>query len=681
MAQDSPAKAPSMNASSPGTHGLLKTIRRRRNVIAAVLIAGLSLTIIALGLVKPRYTARSLLLVEHTSSAQAAAPAHGLMILNEREILRSRTVARKVIERLNLMSDPEFNPLFKDTVKEKTAAKTFKHLSVYGSELSTLPPEVVDRSIAHMITNFQQKLKVSSIPGSFALQIEFTSLDPNKAALITNAIADIYIEQRLEEKLRATKKLTAWLDGRMLELREQLSGLNDQIVTAQAENSDAQAQIIRRPGQIKTAQEVINSSLVTRLKVEAVTLSGELSELSGRYGSKHPAIINLKSKLGEVKKAIRAEMVKTTKPKRKISDISPEELEEQRYKDSDALVKLSELEREAASASLILKAFQKAYERLAQKEELQEPEARVLSYAIVPLSASFPDRALFLSISGLISLLMGFAFALLIERLDNSFRSPGQLETMARFPCYGLIPLVEKMDKLDLSGYVLSKPSSTVAESVRTLRMVLKLRAPSDDKPKVVSVTSSFPAEGKTTLSVWLARLAAKSGEKVIIIDADLRRPNVHKALGQDNDTSLVEYLTGKKELNEVIKKDASTGAHMIYGRSVPNSALDLVSSDKFASLVSSLRQVYDLIIIDSPACLAVPDARVLANMSDQMLYAVSWDKTQREAIMSGVKQFADMGYEKLAFVLTNVDVRRHVRYGYGDTVYCYGRYGEYCAE
>ena len=134
-------------------------------------------------------------------------------------------------------------------------------------------------------------------------------------------------------------------------------------------------------------------------------------------------------------------------------------------------------------------------------------------------------------------------------------------------------------------------------------------------------------------------------------------------------------------KLNQVVNKDDPSGAHIICARAVANSALDLISSEKMRKLIKSLKETYDLVILDTPAALAVSDARILASESDFTLYIVEWDKTPREVVTTGVKQFSDFGYENLAFVLSGVDVRRHARYGYGDTAYYYGRYREYYQE
>ncbi|MCK6418589.1 MAG: polysaccharide biosynthesis tyrosine autokinase [Alphaproteobacteria bacterium] len=744
----SSAEAPGIEAD---IRSLLLMLWRRKLFIIGTVFMGLALMAIAITFITPRYTARALILIESNNNQPYAkelqlvlggAQFDTTLILGEIEVLRSRTMARQLIERLDLMNDPEFNsripfsqPDNPEKKQEQKPSKaegkreilgSFKQLSVYSAEIDSLPPEVIDRQIAEVVTQFLDNLNVRAIPGSFAIQVEYTSSDPNKAALIANAVVDTYIEQRLEEKFKSTKKVTDWLDKRLSELRqqvesseaavqeykvrnnlvegtrnvvsaEQLSELNSQLVLAKAMKAETEARLAqiqalsKSPSKFENASSIVNSAVIQNLKQQEVTLMGRLSELSSRYGPKHPHIIKAIAELEEIRRALQLELGKVVDQTRNEVHFAQarvealegglRELSGQRQEDNEAMIRLRALEREAEATRLIYDTFLEAYKRSDNQEELQDAQARVISYAIVPQAPSYPNRMLLLSLSAAISLFIGLAMAILIEKLDNTFRSANQLENMIGFPCFAMIPAVEGVQQNELSGYTVTKPSSTVAESVRTLRMVLNLRSPQKDKKsKVITITSSFPGEGKTTLSVWMARLAAKSGEKVILIDADLRRPNVHRTMGENNDSSLVDYLTGQKDLSSVIHKDPISGLHVLFGRSVPNSALDLLSGDKMKKLVASLQQVYDLVILDSPACLAVSDARVLAMMSDQTLYGVAWDRTPREVVMSGVKQFSDMGYRNLAFVLTNVDVQRHVRYGYGDTVYYYGRYKEYYA-
>lgn len=713
---------------------------RRRLVILGMILLGVSTMAVILNYIVPQYTARTLILVETNANANYPKELQALfsnirfdtsIVLSEIEVIRSRTMARRVVERLDLMADPEFNPRLQMSLNGSLSIPgdeaALESISLYQKQLEEMPPEVYDREIAGVISRFLDRLMVRSLPGSFAMQIEFTSIDPEKAALIANSVADTYIEQRLENKFRATKKLTDWLDKKLAELKkqvdkaetkildfkaenevvegvrtivsaEQLSVLNSKLVDAKADKAEAEARLnlIKEAkndaASLESAPQVINSDLVRNLKLQENALNKRLSELSIRYGPKHPIILQVKNEIEEVQQSIKAEIeniaqsieneVRYAKARIDVLQEGLEQASGDRLEDNTSQIRLKRLERDAASTQLIFETFLESYRRSDKREELQEPEAKIISYAIVPNTPVYPNKILFMSLSAAVSLFLGLAIAILLEKMDNTYRSANQLENSLGFPCYALIPYIPKLSMVETANYVMTKPSSTVAESVRTLRTVLNLRPhPSGDKPKVVTITSSFPGEGKSTLSVWMARTAAKSGEKVIVIDCDLRRPNVHRSIGKKNDLTIVEYLTGMNELDEVIQTEDPSGAHMIYARSVPNSALDLVSSSKMRKLVESLKQVYDLVILDSPACLAVSDARVLGKMSDQTLYAVSWDDTPREVVASGVKQFIDMDYKPLAFVLSNVDVRRHVRYGYGDTVYYYGRYKEYYAN
>lgn len=714
---------------------------RRKYVIFGIMLIGFSLTIIALTLIKPQYTARSLVLVETDQRSNVPAELKPLidnyvridstLVMNEIEVIRSRSMARKVIERLELLTDPEFNMAYRESLKEYAPElleqkQTYKSFNVFKSELGSLPPEIVEHQINTVVTRFLQNLSVRSIPGSYAIQIQFVSPDPAKAALIANTTADLYIEERLEEKFNASRKLTDWLDGRLQELRnqvresemavaeyraknnltegirtyistEQVSQLNAQLINAKASLAEAQARLSqiralsKEDGAIETSGDILRSDFIQKLRADEASLMQEYADLSNRYGERHPAIVKLKTELSGLRAQIKQEMqkvaasianeVEVAQARVKALQDGLDDLKAVRDVENEKLVRLNELTREAESNRMIFDNFLQTYKRSDEQDELQEAQARVISYAAVPARPSYPDRMLFLSLGLALSLFIGMFLSFLLEKMDNKFRSARQLEKFCGFPCFALIPSVKSKTQKELVQFILEKPSSTVAEAVRTLRTVINLRARRNGaKPKVITITSSFPGEGKTTLSGWLSRLAAKSGEKVILIDGDLRRPNVHRSFGRNNDLTLVEYLTGKNKLEEVILKDDPSGLHIICAKSVPNSALDLVSSDKMETLVAALRKEYDLVVIDSPACMAVSDARILATYSDEIIYTVGWDKTPREVVMSGVKQFSDMGYNNLAFTLTNVDVKRHVRYGYGDTVYYYGEYQEEAA-
>ncbi len=700
---------------------LLMLLWRRKWVILTFVVAALVIATLITFTLSTRYTAQALVRIESENINQSSINLENFLsenrldtalVLSEVEVLRSRTVAAAVVERLQMIGG-EAAP------QQKSG--NFKTLSVTSQDSDN---RLMSGRETRLVNKFLKNLSIKSIPGSYVIQISYTDTDPKMAALVANTVVDVYLEKRLEQKFNATQKVTQWLDRRLQTLREQvrvaeqavenyranndliggaryevtaqqISELNSQLVLAKSDRAEAEARLQdMKSGAIDSAgadsADVMNARLVQDLKKTETDLLRRKADLSSRYGPKHPAMININAELADLRANLRAESAKvagTLEAELEIAQARVDslqktlnELQNTKRGENQDMIALRELEREAESTRLIYDNFLNTYKRSDQKEQLEGPEAQVLSYAAVPEQPSYPNKPLIISLAAAIALFLGITFVLVLEKLDNAFRSASQLESSTGYPCFGLIPIAEGSSKGGIADHILNKPSSAVAESIRTLRMVLNLRAGSniEERPKVVTITSSLPAEGKTTLSSWLGRAAAKSGEKVIIIDCDLRRPNLHRIMRKSNDKALVDYLTGDVALDKVINKDDPSGAHVIYARTVSNSALDLISSEKMRKLIASLKQAYDLVILDTPACLAVSDARILASESDYTLYVVEWDKTPREVVTTGVKQFSDFGYENLGFVLSSVDVKRHARYGYGDTAYYYGRYKEY---
>lgn len=671
--------------------GFLLLLWVRKWSVLVVVLIGLSLTSIGMASVSSLYMGRTLVLIEVPKGEQGDS-----ILYNEIEIFRSRVMARRVADRLNLMSDPEFNGRF--DYKEGVVGKGFKKLSVYGSELETLPENAAEKGIDAVVSHFLKMLDVRLIDGSNVIEVEFMSVSANRAALITNSIADLYLEKRFDKEFQVAQKQSSELKSRLSELQEQVENSEQAVIDyslqhplvgeLEASSDEAYLEMNSQLAAARTKYTAVearlarvrkhgddSSSVIQGLKGEKMKLEGGLAILSARYGDKHPDIINAKSEIEELRSSIvleKRKVLATLKSDVKSSAARVRSLEEalaelkgKSSDDKEIVAQLNILKREAQSAQLVFDAFLEAYQQRDVSADEKKLEARVLSYAVSATQPSYPNKLLWWGIGIVLSLLVAVGVVALLEKLDNTFRRASQLEAMFDYPCYGLIPQMAIGSQRELADYIVSKPSSALAESVRTLRTVLNLRTKKGNKKtKVVTVTSSLSGEGKTVLSVWLGRLAAKSSEKVIVIDADLRRPDVHHCVGQSNDATLVDYLTDQKELADIIQKTDPSGVHMIYGRSVPNSALDLVSIEKMAKLVEKLRKAYDLVIIDSPACLAVSDAQVLANMSDHTVYAVEWGKTSRDVVASGVKKFIEMENANVSFVLTCVDMERYAKYG-----------------
>lgn len=665
----------------------------QRIFILSVVLFSLLIATIILSFITPVYTAQTLTLIETSKT-------YGTR--NEVEVLHSTTFVKQIIEKLSLMNDPEFNRRL-DHKSNQNKLREFKTLSVYGSELEKLPSEMVDRQMADIILNVQRHLHVRQVPHTYAIEINFSSFDPVKAALIANSFADFYASSNsddielseLQQKFQISEKnFQNYMSQNGIENNvEQIAELKAQLTAAQYKHDELKTKFdhfkdaLKNPEKTENIASSLESGLITKLRIQQSDLANDFSQLASRYGPKHPKIIKIKAAIEDIKRSIRHETrvvlenmeddvafasKRVTVLRQGLADI------EQGGNHGSDPEKFKNFKKSYDDAKFNLQSYLQNHPDQASHAST----ARVVSYAVVPQFPSYPNKAFVIVVCTILSFLSACLIVLFKERFKKTYRSATHLEATLGFPCYALIPSVKKTNLKDLGLHTIAKPSSTVSESVRTLRLVLNLRRPKDQpRPKVITITSSLPGEGKTTLSLWMARLAAKSGEKVVVIDCDLRRSRLHTVIGKTNEVSLVEYLTGQKDPDKVIQKDEESGAHVIYGRPVPNTALDLLNSDKMRKLVESLRQVYDLVILDAPACLAVSDARVLAGISDHLIYAVGWNRTSRAVVTSGVKQFSDMHYEKISFVLTNVDVKQYARFSYGDTVYYYGRYKEYYAS
>ncbi len=721
------------------------TLWRKKLLILSVVLGIMGVVFYLTSFLTPQYMAKSLILVEDKpelalelkpliSSAQLNRP----HIMGEVEVLKSRSLARSVIGRLDLMSDPDFSPLIKGGKKNKIEdifssgeeenldQKSFKSISVYKQEIAGMPIEVTNQNLGIAIDRLLKGLSVRSMPESFMLQVEFISDDAFQAARITNSFVDLYMKQRIARKSKLTQNLSKWLDSRLEFLQRKVSSSKAAVQKFKIENDLVGVSFMAEEMQILSERrarlkleklkweesksrilqgtgEDRNSHIIESFKDKEVVLLNRISKLSARYGEKHPAMIDAREELSELRAKIKEtwstgddvdEFLERFPIVSPSLDVAAENnavplMVSDSFGDAldtplaDARGQLQNLEAELKSYQLALDSLLATYRRADGREKLQGADARVISYATVPHEAMPQNKILFLSLAFAFSLFLGSALALFLERLDNSYKTSTQLENEAGYPCFGIVPLATNLEHAKpIADYVLGSSASTIAEAVRTLRMVLNLRSPDQEKrSKVITVTSSLPNEGKTTLSSWMGRLAAKSGEKTIIIDCDLRRPKLSEAFGKDPQNTLVEYLSGRATLEEVIFHDPVSGAHVIFARAAPNNALDLLGKTRMKNLINALRESYDLIILDSPACLAVSDARLLASQSDQTLFAVSWDDTPREVVNAGVKQFADFGYDALAFVLTNVDIKRHSKYGYGDAVYYYGLYKQYYSD
>jgi capsular exopolysaccharide synthesis family protein len=266
---------------------------------------------------------------------------------------------------------------------------------------------------------------------------------------------------------------------------------------------------------------------------------------------------------------------------------------------------------------------------------------------------------------------------LLLEYLDRGLRSLTAAEKLFGVPGLGIVPIAETAEGQLPTDYLLEKPLSIYAESIRSIRAAIHF-SNVDRPPKTVVVTSSFPNEGKTVFSVSLARLLAKSGQKVALLDADMRRPRLHSMLNLDKTKpDLAMVLAGDATLADALQKDIS-GADVIIASAKTANPQDLLNSHQMEKLIATLREKYDMVVIDTPPIMAVADAALVGQKADTTVYVVRWVATPREVVGEGLKQLMKFNTKIAGMVLTQVDLQDKRQYGYDDYSYYYGQYKSY---
>jgi capsular exopolysaccharide synthesis family protein len=568
---------------------------------------------------------------------------------------------------------------------------------------------------ADIIDTYLDSLKVEVRNNSRVVEISYTSRDPKLAANIVNTLIDIYLVNQLEGKFDALKRASSWLNERLASLRdqanqsedavesyratagltegaqasivaEQITKVNAQLGEARAALSAAQAQLdqarsyANTPAQLESLPEVLDYPVIQQLVQQEAQLERQVVDMSSKLGERHPDLLNIRAQaqsvkdqiVREIQRVIRGIEPQVRSAKARVVSLEEElsRLREESIKYNEAEAKLRTLQREAETNQGLLKTFLERAKETTDRFELESPDARLLANALVPTQPSEPKARLMLGVSAVFGVFLGLLLVYVAEQLNQTFRSGDEVDAVLGLPCLSIVPKLRLLGGLvSPYDYVLKKPMSAYAESFRSLRAALWLGGDlGRGSCKSVVVMSSRPREGKTAVSVSLGRVVAAAGEKVILLDCDVRLPSVGKALKAEPGLGLIDILMGKATRQQAVQKDAASGMdYILIGTQTPNSG-QLLMSDAMSSLVRALREDYDLVVLDAPPVLALADARILASMVDAVVYCVQWRETSRSTVSSGVRILRGIGANVVGAVLTQVNLGAHARAGFSDS-------------
>jgi capsular exopolysaccharide synthesis family protein len=448
--------------------------------------------------------------------------------------------------------------------------------------------------------------------------------------------------------------------------QQQSTEVQTMLAAARADLTEKEARLrqvealIAQGGSADLIAGAANSALITTLRANEAEMQRRQTELEQRYGELHPEVQSGRVELANLRQRIDGEISRITTGLRNEVEIARRRLVSLQGNfgsetgtfngNSDAVIQYRQLVREAQAARTVHQSFLQRYQEVESQRALPVTSARLVSSASMPSAPSSPNLDSALRTAIFFALALGIGVGFLVEFLDSSVSSATEIERKLGATALASIPKLKETEYRTLApdqrhpaGYLVEKPMSGFAEAFRVLRTSI-MHARVDNPVRVLAVTSALAEEGKTTVSLCLARIAALSGQRVALIDCDLRRQSIATVLDAAPQHGLLDVLMGRVAWRNAVSEDSETSAHLLMGPPASFSPLDLFSSQSMGQLIGEMRGVYDLVILDCAPVLQVADARTAAAQADLAMVVVRSEKTPSTAVKTAIRELQKAG-------------------------------------
>ncbi len=685
----------------PLTEQLL-CLRRHWRLTLACALGSVVLAALILALLPPRYSATGIVMYDPAGAAlpgsPVTAPQNNLdedaVTASQGAIIASLPAATAIAQQLSLADNPAFNQAIR--------RRRFPF---------TLLPRPSPPSSSALAAAVQRRFDISVLPGSRVISVSFTAPSPQLAADAVNIAMKLYLDNERETSFQALSDAQDWLEAHSALVQEQLddaetalakaragagmvqgaqatltnetaSRLAASLVEAEAILAMAQARMnaaTQSGGDAAAANAAIAPNLLP-LRTQQAQLAAQVLSLSSEYGAEYPPLVTARSQLSALTAQIAAETgrevdaarAELTADRAQVATLqaalSRARMQSQTEDEEAAPVRA--LEQRAEAGRDMLRAMTLQAGQLAQDASLTKPDARILSAAAVPINPVSRHVPLTLGASLLLGLCLGVLLAGLRDALDTSLRSGEALRQEFGLICHAVLPETENPAEASLIA-----PFSLYAEQLRALQTGLGL---GQGQSRILAVTAARPDEGKTTLCIAMGRALAASGVKVLAIDGDLRQPSFNAIFGIQGKPGLSDHLAGRVVLADCVVRDRLTPLDVLPAGTQSRAALSLFLSPALPALLGTLREEYDLVLLDVPPAFALAEGRVLARLADAALLCVRWGHTPRHVIQGAITLLHDAGATIAGAALTRVDAKAHGRSGHADAEFYAPRYGGY---
>lgn len=654
-------------------------------------------------------------------------------------ILKSRSMAKEVVTKLDLQAHPEFTGTSKDKSSSLTGVLapamglSRRLLEQVGLRSVSRDPQTRQWSTAtgegrerRIIDALLGRMSVEPVRNSRLVKISFDGHDPALAMQVANSLAETYMTRTVELKFSAAQIALQWLRDRVAEERKKiehaehalevfrerenimspegdeqilvrkLGTLNDTFVQMRVRRMEmeTQGQILQRvakdPKLADAFPLVMQNQFLQTLKANHAALESDVTVLSERYGLKHPSLQEKELRLNNLKGSLNLGIEQVRQSVDLQSQIARvmeefirnliEETKREVFKFNSIAVRYAVLKREIETQKEIYNLLVRRLHETGVTEQVRLGNVTMIDPAEVPTVPVKPQKTKNTLIGLLAGAGLGLAVAFGLSALDTTIRTPDDLEQGLNLPFLGAV--IQFQVRRGASGkqelIVLERPHSAAAEGIRNVRTNVMLARP-EFPSKALLVTSVAPLEGKTFLCTNLAVVLAQAGRKVLLVDADMRKPRVHKIFEDSGDgPGLPEILRDGTPLEAAVRPTQVEGLSILPCFSVPANPSELLESDRFTTLIAAAKERYDFVLVDSPPLMAVTDAAILASRLDGVVVVMKGDTIPRELALRGMSMLADVKATLLGGVLNMVNARSDSAYYYA---YSYKYYRKYYGE
>jgi capsular exopolysaccharide synthesis family protein len=641
------------------------------------------------------------------------------------KILESRSLAKRVIQSIRLPEHPEFlkSP---ETPFQRWKADLLQSVKgVFSSPSSDGVPSETEKETG-LVNQFLTKLKIEPIRNSRLVKIHFDSNFPELSMQVTNELASAYIQQNLETRFYATEQAKEWLTKQLEDLKakveradealqtfgskhdiisleekenvivQRLNELNESLTKAEADRMAKEALYRQTKGTNADATpSILENRLIMDLKQSLIQLEGQYMKLSETFKNEHPEMVRQRTQIRTVRDRLDAEINRIIIGIRNEYESSLRrenllrdafEAQKKRVMEmKERAIQYNILKREADTNKELYGGLLQRMKEAGVSAGIMASNIQVVDKAELPTQPHKPNKRLNLILAAIVGLFLGVGLAFFFEYLDNTVKTPEDVEQLIRLPSFGMVPEISNHRKRQLERgasfpvelITYGQPKSMLSEAYRNIRTSILLSF-SGRPPRRIAITSANPAEGKTTTAINTAIALSQTGASVILVDTDLRKPRIHKIFDTDNGVGLSNFLSGNATIEAIIKETEIPNLSYIPSGPIPPNPSELIGSQVFKCMIESLEEQFDHIVFDSPPVLGFADSIILSTIVDGMILVAAGGKTPRETLQRAKGLILQTSAKILGVVINRVNVERsEYGYYYYRYHYYYGKEGK----